>query len=1382
MLEILFQGNESLAGKIRDVQGFFNNSNNANLTHEANGNMPNLRISNQSNHLSTSTIIQKFTTLEIRQKIINNITGIKFISPESRALIRLHPDKELSAEFFESLGVVLFGLFTMNASLPDDFDLNSDDENNVHSGNEISLCGSESGDFQDEMKMEGKTCLPLEKDSEGNYTEKRDAQQKGRSITSSSHPLKSMKRTNLSRLHHALENFSLSLPIRRLVGDLMECGKLSSNEGKFCSLRDVQLEIKQMKNEPEFFLAQGPCNSNNNLEFKETTLYGRTKEIEEIVVAAHTALTDRGSDMKSVVFIGGDPGVGKSHLVNSLKQQFLYRGWLFFEAKFGRLTQNEPLSTISSGLEAYLRTIAKLKSNIEDVNLENNPVANDERRENQEEYVNVIVSSILRHLSPAGIVFLSGLIPSLKALFPEVFRSVVMDDDSVSDCDGNNGTTDGVEENCDNGNESDRDDSSVGNEPNENEERMVGDGSSTNYDDDNGNGNDCMGAGAYRNKLHYLFRQLLKAISEPSHSPIFFYVDDLQWADSASLTLLSSLVLESDHFNNADEEEARQCLFLVGSYRSNKEDYPEILNQFISEIDSVPSVRVTNISLGGIAKSGTNSMISDALRLPIRLIRNFSDVVHKKSAGNPLFVKIFMTSLVEDHYLTYSLEEQRWKWDIDNVRDISINENVAAILRNKLLRLPIKVFEALQVMSCFGVKVDQDVLSILSGSDQFDNLISSLGYAIQEGMIEKRNETTYGFAHDTIQQAVYEYLPEACMKEFHFKIGMQLVRALRGFVTPESLLCNSITFLAIDQMNRACDGTDPNRLDTRIKNTLASLNLKAAERAIDLADASSALSHVRYGLQFAGDTGWSLCYEICLRLHEAACLANYLNSSPDEVLKHFEEIINHARTFEDKIKANCIMIKSSASGNIQGAINSAFIILNQLGESFPSVATPEDIQNAIASIREFHCDDPKEKIMNAPELTDTKKLWSLKLMDHIFPYLHMMSSNLLILISARMLKISFQHGFAPESASGFFCYSYSLISTFNDIEEGYRWAKLALVVLERFNAPSLSPKVKICITMFVSIWKEPVQSSVVDFLRLHQEALLVGDIDFAAVSSKGYIHHGFISGSSLATIERECAAISLEMMQSNQLHSLVWCMNHHAMIMALNGKQGRDPFAVYKNGSINNYHDALAYAETTGRRRLMRAIYSNRLVEAFFFGRYSEAMDMAEKYRNESEISMPIEHVLNSFLEGLTAFHLARSESCSRWMELGENSIHSFRSWAVHSAWNFDNKLFLLEAESYFCHGQYDKAEEKYQSAIESSRLHRFVHEEGLACELFGSFCKTRGKSSKHIELMARARDCYKKWEAYGLLEKDCFKNCDTSCDSINPGLSIGNEKGVSPP
>jgi len=96
---------------------------------------------------------------------------------------------------------------------------------------------------------------------------------------------------------------------------------------------------------------------------------------------------------------------------------------------------------------------------------------------------------------------------------------------------------------------------------------------------------------------------------------------------------------------------------------------------------------------------------------------------------------------------------------------------------------------------------------------------------------------------------------------------------------------------------------------------------------------------------------------------------------------------------------------------------------------------------------------------------------------------------------------------------------------------------LALVVLERFNAPSLSPKVKICITMFVSIWKEPVQSSVVDFLRLHQEALLVGDIEFAAISSKGYIHHGFISGSSLATIERECAAISLEMMQSNQLHS-----------------------------------------------------------------------------------------------------------------------------------------------------------------------------------------------------------------------------------------------------
>ncbi len=1127
MLEIRLQGNESLARKVRVVQTFDDNSSDTTLTHEVADNMQIHTILNQSNHLSSSTIIQNFTTLEAHQ-IMSNITGINFISRESRALVRVHLDKELVDEFFESLGIVFFGLFTMGASIPDDIDLNSDDEDIVHSRNKISLCGSKTGHSHDEMKMEGKTCLPHEECSENNFQEKRDAQQKGRSLTTSSHPLKSMKRTNLSRLQHALEKFSLPLPIRRLVGDLMECSKLSSDEGKFHTLRDVLLEIMQMKKEPDTFLAREPCYSNDDLHFHETTVYGRAKEIEEIIVAAQTALMDRGSDTKNVVFIGGDPGVGKSHLVHSLKEPFRKRGWLFLGAKFDRLTQNEPLSTISSGLEKYLRNVEKLKSDIEDVRLENNQDANNERRENQEEYVNVIVSSILSNLSPAGIVFLSSLIPSLKVLFPEVFQSVVMDDDSVSDCDGKNVATDDVDKTCNNGHETDHDDSSVGNEHNENEERTVSDDSSTNYDDDSGNGNDCMGAGAYRNRLHYLFRRLLKAISEPFQCPIFFYVDDLQWADLASLALLSSLVLESDHFNN-DDEEARQCLFFIGSYRYNEEDYPEILNQFISEIDSVPSVRVTNISLGGMAKSGTNSMISDALRLPIRLVRNFADVVHKKSAGNPLFVKIFMTSLVEDHYLTYSLEEQRWKWDIDIVRDISINENVAAILRNKLLRLPIEVFEALQVLSCFGVNVDQSMLSILSRSDQFDNLISSLGYAIQEGIIDKRNETSYVFAHDTIQQAVYEYLPEAYMKEFHFKIGMQLVRALRRFVTSESLQCNSITFIAIDQMNRACDGTDPNRLDNRIKNTLASLNLKAAERAIDLADALSALSHVRFGLQFLGDTGWSVCYEICLRLHEAACLASYLNSCPGEVLNHFEEIINHARKFEDKIKANCIMIKSSASGNIQGAINSAFVILNQLGESFPSVVTPEDIQSAIASMSEFHCDDLKEKILNSPELTDTKKLWALKLMDHIAPILHMMSSNFMILISIRMVKISFQHGFAPESALGFFCYSYSLISTFDNIEEGYRWSKLALVVLERFNAPSISPKVKICITMFVSIWKEPLQSSVADFLRLHQEALLVGDIEFAAVSSKGYIHHGFISGLSLATIERECAKISLEM-------------------------------------------------------------------------------------------------------------------------------------------------------------------------------------------------------------------------------------------------------------
>lgn len=65
-----------------------------------------------------------------------------------------------------------------------------------------------------------------------------------------------------------------------------------------------------------------------------------------------------------------------------------------------------------------------------------------------------------------------------------------------------------------------------------------------------------------------------------------------------------------------------------------------------------------------------------------------------------------------------------------------------------------------------------------------------------------------------------------------------------------------------------------------------------------------------------------------------------------------------------------------------------------------------------------------------------------------------------------------------------------------------------------------------------------------------------------------------------------------------------------------------------------------------------------------------------------------------------------------------------------------------------------EEAEEKYQAAIESARRHRFVHEEGLANELFADFLTSCGKTDQAKLFLTRARACYETWGAVAVVAR----------------------------
>eukprot|EP01082_Thalassiosira_pseudonana_P010602 g9555.t1 g9555 contig37:239603-242777(+) len=1005
--------------------------------------------------------------------------------------------------------------------------------------------------------------------------------------------------------------------------------------------------------------------------------------------------------MNRLVLIGGSSGSGKSYLVDIVSGDLLDSGWDYIPCKFH---QNLPvMSNIASAIEVFLSSM------FED--------------EYEQEYSNAIASALELNLSSASIVSLCELIPSLRALFPHVLRRVISDADlSVL------GRVAMEESSQDNSHDISRDNSQE-------------DGHFLEIEVEHS-----------RNRMNFLLRSLVNAISNSAHRALILFFDDLQWADQSSLDSISSFLMDFDHIQQLGGEGVivTPNVLFVGAYRKDEVDDSHMLAPYFTKWIHSATVAVTALNLDAMNKADANVMVSEVLRLPERMTRSLTDVVQSKTLGNPYHVKEFLKSIVDESILNYSLVEKRWVWDIEAVKATSIDENVLELLQRKLLRMSGDVQVALNALSCFGSQIDMSIISLLYTEQQRLNFIDNLEKAVQEQILERRG-SAYSFVHDLLRQAAYDLMTSEEKGRSHYVLGIGLITNLPEYDEPQY---KSIAFIGIDQINKAkalrCVTDDLHSVK------FASLNLLAGERTIGQCDYVSALSYFEYGISFLDGNGWQSSYQLCLRLHESACLACFASAQSNKMMSYVDELLNHATCLEDRFCAYQVMVQSlGALGNIEMAIDKAFSVLEELGETLPD-ATPTAISSELTTTKKLLESYTKEDILALPRTPVMLKCKVMKMINAISSFLFVASPRHLPLLSCRMVKLSLKHGLCPDSAIGFALFAHSLGSVLRDIERGYHWGKVAVAVMESFTSKGLQlqAKVKCIFHSFLSFWVEPVQSTAKSLHVAHQEGLQIGDLEFAMWSACHYCRQSLMCGDNLQIKERECEAVAMQMAQFKQQLVSGSFTSHYQVVVKLSGCT-QNPFEVAFGGAIVSEDELIQQVKASGKLGTLQTIHFDRMFVAYWLKEYEKAAELAEKYRGR--MVMRFSDVYHVFYEGLLAFRFLRcssGETRSKWMDLAQESLTAYRTWVKHSAWNFENKLLLLEAEHLFTRGETEAAKELYEESIVSARKHRFVHEEGLAMELFGEFQSATGNAEEAKEQKLLARVCYEKWGAFGLLKQ----------------------------
>jgi len=122
-----------------------------------------------------------------------------------------------------------------------------------------------------------------------------------------------------------------------------------------------------------------------------------------------------------------------------------------------------------------------------------------------------------------------------------------------------------------------------------------------------------------------------------------------------------------------------------------------------------------------------------------------------------------------------------------------------------------------------------------------------------------------------------------------------------------------------------------------------------------------------------------------------------------------------------------------------------------------------------------------------------------------------------------------------------------------------------------------------------------------------------------------------------------------------------------------------------------------------------------------------------------------LKSIMIIFYGGLSCFHSSRKRS-KKHTKLAKQAINVMREKGGESSWNYLNKIHLLEAEIFSATGKKDHAKVSFNAAISAARSSKFIHEQGLACELAALHCLKHGDNEDGSNLLEQALECYTKW------------------------------------
>ncbi|MEP0873779.1 AAA family ATPase [Trichocoleus desertorum AS-A10] len=843
-----------------------------------------------------------------------------------------------------------------------------------------------------------------------------------------------------------------------------------------------------------------------------------------------------------------------------------------------------------------------------------------------------------------------------------------------------------------------------------------------------------VGATEAQNRFNLTFQRFVRAFCAKEH-PLVIFLDDLQWIDSATLKLIELILLD----------EQIQYLFLIGAYRDNEltPTHPLVLT-----LKSMRNQRAVlqEITLTPLTLEPLTQLVAETLHHNPDTVRSLTQVVLRKTEGNPFFVGEFLKLLHSENLLTFDAQQLSWQWNLAEIEAQDITDNVVELLLRQLQKLPESTQQVLSIAACVGSEFDLETLAIIcekSPKAIFQDLLT----AIQAGLIQPLSDLDedllvqeYKFLHDRVQQAAYALIDDSQKQVVHLQIGGNLLEKTSPDQRSERL------FEIIDHLNQGLELVTARSERTEI----ARLNLMAGQKAKAATAHEAAFKYFTTGLKLLNSESWQREYDLTLALYSEAAEAAYLQGCFDEMEQLVEVVLDRAKTVVDKVQVYHSSIQRYLSqGNLKETLKTGLEALKLLGIDLIENPSQADVQRELESTAALLAEREIKDLTNLPEIAAPEPLAAITILANIGSAAFITLPALWILIICKTVNLSINYGNTIWSPMYYAAYGFVLCGVVQDIELGYKFGQLALSLAERLNTKRGKARTLRFSGTHIMQWKVHLRNIIPMLADAYQSGVETGDFECAGYAAYNVCYNSFSAGEELTQLEQKTATYSKATNQIRRESPSNWLAIVWQTILNLLDRSENPSRLV---GRVCNEEKALSHAIAVKDGTVIQILYLHKVILFYLFEEHHQAVQtVVVASQHFEEVSAIISLPIFCFYHSLALLSLSPDASNSEkvvWLNCVNTNQEKMQKWAEHAPMNYLHKFYLVEAEKARVLGQFLEAEEFYEQAIQGARENEYIQEEALAYELAAKHYLARGREKIAQLYMKEAHYCYERWGA----------------------------------